>query len=126
MNRRPALVAAFMLILTFVVGGLAGMALEEALGLDWFDFLDEDSRPSEGQLLSGLDLSENQREQIEEILDQQEDSLEDFWENRIPDMRAIVAASYEQIRRVLTPEQRATFDERIRSQGIQVPRNPDG
>jgi len=126
MTRRPGLIAAVMLALTFVVGGLAGMALEEALGLDWFDFLDEDNRASESQLLGGLDLTENQRDQIEEILDKQENDLENYWESRIPDMRAIIGRSYEDIRGVLTPEQRQTFDERIRSRGIQVPRDPDG
>jgi Spy/CpxP family protein refolding chaperone len=125
MRRRPALVAVVMLLLTFSVGGLAGMALEEALGLDWFDFLDEDNRPAEGRLLSDLDLSDEQRDQIEEIFDDQDDRLEDYWESRIPDMRGIVATSYEQIRTLLTPEQREIFDERIRAQGIPIPRGPD-
>lgn len=126
MMRRPALTATIMLALTFVIGALGGMALEEALGLDWFDFLDEDNRPPEGQLLSGLELSQQQRGQIADILDKQEEDLEDYWESRVPDMRAIISRSYDQIRRILTPEQRDTFDARIRSQGIAVPRDPDG
>ena len=125
MNRRPAVIAAAMLLLTFVVGGLAGMALEEGLGLDWFDFLDEDNAPAEGRLLGALNLSQEQRDRIEEILDDREDRLEDYWESKIPDMRAIVTESYGQIRLMLTPEQREVFDERVRAQGIPVPRGPD-
>lgn len=125
MNRTPRLVAAAMLLLTFVVGGLAGMALEEGLGLDWFDFLDEDERPAAGRVLAGLNLSETQRDEIEEILDDQEDRLEEYWGSRIPDMRLIVAESYGRIRLVLTPDQQEVFDERIQAQGLPVPRRPD-
>ena len=40
-------------------------------------------------------------------------------------MRLIVAASYEQIRDVLTDEQRERFDARVASRGIPLPRDPD-
>lgn len=123
--RRPRTVAALLLLLTFGIGGLTGMAVEEALGLDWFDFLDEDTRPEQSQLLAGLDLSSEQREQIEEILDAQEDRLEEFWESRLPEMRPIVVDSYDRIRGVLTPSQREAFDGRVRARGVTVPGNLD-
>ena len=125
MTGRPRAVAGLLLLLTFAVGGMAGMALEEALGLAWFDFLDEDTQPVEGRLLGGLDLSTSQRGQIEEILDAQEERLEDFWESRVPEMRPIVAQSYDSIRRILTPEQRERFNERVQAHGITVPGDPD-
>ena len=125
MNRTPRLVAAAMLLLTFVVGGLAGMVLEEGLNLDWFDFLDEDERPAAACLLTGLNLSATQQDEIEQILDDQDGRLEQYWKSRIPEMRLIVAASYERIRLVLTPGQREAFDERIRAQGLPFPRRPD-
>lgn len=125
MNRRPAAVASMLLLLTFTVGGLAGMALEEGLGLDWFDFLDEDNRPVEGPLLSGLDLSDSQNDRIQAILKGQDDRLEQYWENRLPEMEEIVAESYDQIRPVLTTEQRTIFDQRVQAQGIRVLRDPD-
>jgi Spy/CpxP family protein refolding chaperone len=125
MNGRPGVVAAVMLFLSFLVGGLAGMAAEEAMGLDWFDFLDEDNQEAEGRILEGLGLSEDQTDRIAEILETQEDRLEEYWEGRVPEMRAIVAASYDRIREVLTDEQRGRFDERIRAQGVPPPRDPD-
>ena len=82
MTRRPALVAVAMLLLAFCVGGLTGMALDEAFGLDWFDFLEEDDDSLEDDFFAGLDLSEAQEERIEEILDEQEDRLEAYWETR--------------------------------------------
>lgn len=117
---RTTLTASLMLAVTFVLGGLAGMAIEEGFGLDWFDFLDEDSRPAETRLLGDLDFTDAQAEQIDRILEQQEDRLEDYWDARIPEMRAIVAESYEEIRGVLTAEQRATFDRRVQEGGIPV------
>jgi Spy/CpxP family protein refolding chaperone len=114
-----------MLLLAFLVGGMAGMVVEEALGLDWFDFLDEDTRAADGRLLADLDLTDEQRDRVEEILDAQSARLEDYWEGRLPDMRAIVAESYEQIRGVLTPEQRQRFDARVRTTGLPQPREPD-
>lgn len=123
--KRPALTASVLLTLVFVLGGLAGMALEEGLGLDWFDFLDEDERPAEARLLAGLDLTPDQEGRIEVILERQEDRLEDYWESRIPDMRAIVSDSYEEVRGILTPAQRSTFDRRIEEGGIQLRRGDD-
>lgn len=125
MKRRPGFVAAAMLALSFVVGGMAGMALEEALGLDWFDFLDEDARGADGRLLADLDLTDQQRDRVAEILDAQEERLEAYWESRLPDMRGVVAESYAQIRAVLTPEQRELFDARVRATGLPQPREPD-
>ena len=125
MNRRPRLAAGALLLLTFIVGGLAGMALEEAAGLDWFDFLDEDNQPTAGQILAGLDLTPDQRSRIGEILEEQDERLEVYWRGRIPEMRTIVATSFEEIREVLSPAQRETFDERIRAQGVPLPQGPD-
>lgn len=125
MTGRPRFVASLLLLLTFVVGGMAGMALEEALGLDWFDFLDEDNRPEQGQLLAGLQLTPEQRDRIDDILDAQEERLEEFWEGRMPEMRAIVVESYDRIRQVLTPDQRREFDARVEARGITVPGNLD-
>ncbi len=121
--RRPRAVAALLLALAFASGGLAGMALEEAAGLDWFDFLDEDVR-RDGRLLDGMGLSGAQREQVERILDRQEDRLEEYWAARLPEMQAVAAASHDEIRAVLTPRQRTVFDRRVRAQEARAVEEP--
>ncbi len=121
--RRPRAVAAVLLALTFATGGLAGMAVEEALGLDWFDFLDEDARPDE-RLLHGVRLTGDQREQVDRILDRQEERLEAYWAARLPEMQAIADGSYAEIRAVLTPQQRAVFDPRVAAQGARAAEEP--
>jgi Spy/CpxP family protein refolding chaperone len=106
-------VGALLLAATFLVGGLAGMAAEEALGLDWFDFLDEDAQPGEDRLFAGMGLTDAQEERIGEILERREDRLEAYWEGRLPDIQRIMGASYDEMRQVLAPEQRADFDRRV-------------
>lgn len=121
MKQRATITATLLLIFTFVVGGLTGMALEEALGIDWFEFLDEDSYDAEDRLLAGLDLTRQQRSRAEDIFDRQEDHLEDYWESRLPEIREILRLSYAEIRAILTPEQQEAFDRRVRELGGRVP-----
>jgi Spy/CpxP family protein refolding chaperone len=121
MNGRARAVAAMLLLTVFAVGALSGMALEEALGIDWFEFLDEDTDEAEDSLLVGLDLSREQRGRAEEILERQEERLEEYWQGRVPEIQGILQESYAEIGAVLTPEQRAVFDERVRNLRGRVP-----
>jgi len=116
----PRLIGALLLLLAFGVGGLTGMALEEALGIDWFEFLDEDDE-GEDSLLAGLGLTGDQRDRAEAILEREEDRLEDYWESRIPEIQGILRDTYGEIRAILTPEQRALFDRRVRELGGRIP-----
>ncbi|HYH82872.1 MAG TPA: hypothetical protein VEX86_23970 [Longimicrobium sp.] len=120
MSRRTRSVAALLLGLAFAVGGVAGMAAEEALGLDWFDFLDEDA-PPEPRLFAGMRLTAEQEGRIDEILERRDDRLEAYWEARLPEIGAIMAGSYGEIRAVLTPEQAQAFDRRVRELRDRVP-----
>ncbi len=106
-------VGILLLGLSFAVGGLAGMAVEEGLGLDWFDFLDEDRDPEE-VLLSDLGLTAAQRDRVEEILDRREERLEAYWRTRLPEIQSVVDSSYAEVRAVLTPAQVPAFDRRVR------------
>jgi len=117
MRTRSRIVAALLLALAFGVGGLSGMAAEEAFGLDWFDFLDEDSGAGGGRLLRGLGLTAQQQAQAEVVLERQEDELEAYWTARIPEIRDIMERSQSELRTLLTPEQQATFDRRVRDLG---------
>jgi Spy/CpxP family protein refolding chaperone len=121
MIRRSRIVAAGLLLLVFVIGGLSGMAIEEATGIDWFEFLDEDRDRSGEDLLEGLGLTDTQEDQAERLLDAQEDSLEAYWEQRLPEINLIIASSYARIRVLLTPEQQAVFDDRIRKLPRELP-----
>jgi Spy/CpxP family protein refolding chaperone len=119
--RRGTLVAALMLMLSFVVGALSGMAAEEAFGLDWFDFFEENRDAAGDRLLTGLDLSAEQRARAEEILERQEEGLEDYWEARLPEIRRLMELSHQEIRSLLSPGQQEAFDERVRQLNGRLP-----
>lgn len=125
MRPRARAVGALLLAASFVVGGLSGMAAEEALGLDWFDFLDEDSTPAEGRLFTGLPLTDAQERQIAEIRERRDERLEGYWESRLPDLQRIMDESYGEMRQVLTPEQQPAFDRRVREMRGRISADPD-
>jgi Spy/CpxP family protein refolding chaperone len=119
MRNRARLIAGSLIAVSFAVGALSGMAVEESLGLDWFDFLDEDE--VEDSILAGFDLTDAQRRQAEAALERQEDRLEEYWEARLPEIRLILRESHAEIRQILTPEQQDAFDRRVRELGDEFP-----
>lgn len=118
--KRAGGVAVLLLLVTFGVGALAGMAVEEAAGIDWFDFLDRDEQ-EDVRLLDGLSVTADQRAAIERILERQDDSLEEYWEARMPEIQGILAGSYNEIRALLSPAQRERFDQRVQDLDGRVP-----
>jgi Spy/CpxP family protein refolding chaperone len=118
--KRGRTTAILLLALTFVVGGLSGMALEEGAGLDWFEFLDDDNEDG-AELMTGINLTADQREKIDDIIDRQEDELEDYWESRMPEIRTVLDGTYAEIRALLDPSQQQQFDRKVASLGGQIP-----
>ena len=112
--------AVLLLAVTFVVGGFSGMALEEATGIDWFEFLDDENDDGT-ELMTGIDLTADQREKIDDIVDRQEDELEDYWEARMPEIRTVLDGTYGEIRALLDPSQQAQFDRRVANLGGRIP-----
>ncbi len=121
MRWRGQLTAGLMLLVTFSVGALCGMAAEEAFGLDWFDFFEEARDDRADRLLAGLNLTHEQRARTDEIMERHEDQLEDYWEGRLPEIQRLLQQSYAEIRTALTPAQQAAFDDRLRNLDGRVP-----
>ena len=115
MRQRARLVGVLLLGAAFAVGGVTGMVAEEGLGLDWFDFLDEDAGHGEERLLAGLSLTAEQERRIGAIQERRDDRLEEYWRARLTDIQHIMGDSYAEMRQVLTPEQHPAFDQRVRA-----------
>lgn len=111
---RGRMLAGLLLLLTFSVGALSGMAAEEAFGLDWFDFFEERREGDGDRLLAGLNLSQEQRIKADQIMERQEDGLENYWEARLPEIGKLMEQSHDELRVILTPSQQVIFDERVR------------
>jgi hypothetical protein len=115
--------AVLVLLAVFLVGGAAGWVAEEVADeIAWPgqhethkapDRPDDDEPfddDAEEDLLETLGLTRAQLDSVDRLLERREDRLEDYWKSRLPDLQAIVDSSRQEIRTVLTVEQRAAYD----------------
>lgn len=129
MTTRARRTAVLVLLAVFLAGGAAGWVLEEAAeDLDWPSFLTDRDRPgnqgrddpldddAEEAFLEGLGLSREQLEAVDQLLDRREDRLEAYWHGRLPEIEALVDSTRQEIRNLLTPDQRTAYDRWVRDQ----------
>ena len=114
--------AVLVLIAVFLVGGAAGWVAEEVADeIHWpgRQYKEAPDRPdddeafdddAEEDLLETLRLSRAQEDSVDQLLEAREDRLEEYWKSRLPDLQSIVDSSRQEIRAVLTPGQRDTYD----------------
>lgn len=132
-SRRARLMGLLVLVATFLAGALAGAAATRVAGArEAPDVAPADSvrgheskrgeRGREGRggrserdLLERLDLTPEQKVQVDSILERGRAEMDAFWEVNRPRLRAIVESTREDIRQVLTPEQRV-IEEQVRSE----------
>ena len=137
MSWAPRRTAAILLVAVFLTGGAAGWLLEDVVDdIAWpgshrdgstLDRPDEDEPlddDAEEDFLETLGLSRAQLDSVDHLLEGREDRLEDYWSSRLPDLQALLDSSRQEIRALLTPEQRAAYDRWL---GAQSGRNlPSG
>jgi hypothetical protein len=126
-TRRTAILV---LLAVFLVGGLVGWLLDEVVGHgDWpslelehddddgdrtsHDPLDDDA---EEAFFERLGLSPEQYRAADRLLDEREDRLETYWSARIPEIEAVVDSTRQEIRKLLSPDQRTAYDRWIEEQ----------
>lgn len=105
------------LLLVFSAGLGTGLLIEDTvdeLDRPLFGASDrEDDDFSEEDLLEGLNLTREQRAAVERAFESREDRLETYWEARLPELEIVIDSSREEIRSILTPEQRAIYDRQL-------------
>ena len=74
---------------------------------------DEDDGLTEESLLERLDLTAEQRVQIERAFEAREDRLEAYWDAHLSELESVIDSSRQDIRAVLTPDQRAVYDSQL-------------
>ena len=129
--------AVIVLLAVFLAGGASGWLLEEVVDdIHWpgshrdsstIDRPDDDEPfddDAEEDFLETLGLSRGQLDSVDQLLEGREDRLEDYWKSRLPDLQALVDSSREEIRALLTPEQRAAYDRWLGAQSD--PNQPSG
>lgn len=118
--RRARLLGISVLSAVFVAGSLAGAAsgrLLDAREASAALLPATDSPAADGKtcgerkrLVDQVDLSPTQRQQVDSIVERRRAQREEFWDNEGQRMRAIMDSTRNEIRAVMTPEQRAEYD----------------
>jgi Spy/CpxP family protein refolding chaperone len=106
-SRRARLLGMAMLAGMFVAGALAGAATMQVLGADEAPALRARGSAGPHDLLQRLDLTPEQRVQIDAVLERRRAEMEEFWDEHRPALRGIADAARAELRAVLTPEQQA-------------------
>lgn len=115
-SRRKALLA---LLLVFAAGLGGGALLEDIVDeidrplFAAFDDDDDGDLPSEETLLANLDLTPDQRARIERVFEAREDRLERYWDTQLPELESVIDSSRDEIRAILTPDQRTIYDRHL-------------
>lgn len=119
---RSRILGAILLVVTFLAGGLAGAASLRVLNaaepqpaLPPGTHCHGPHEKRGGRWLEQLNLSAEQRAKVEQIMERRREQTSAFWENEGARLRVLVDSTRNEIRAVLTPEQRAEYD-RLRAQ----------
>ena len=113
---RSTLIGLALLLVTFVGGVLAGVALERTMSTGENTLRAErpvdgrDRQPGLHRFMDQLDLTQAQQDEIAIILQRGHSETRTFWEHEGSHLRAIVDSTRAEIRAVLTPEQREEYD----------------
>ncbi len=120
--RRARLLGATLLAAVFVGGAFSGAAVDRmiASGAGAAQPPAEPDRREgrdehRGYIFEQLDLAPEQRARIDAVLEHRRAQMDTFWIEARPRLRSIVDSAREDIREVLTPEQRAEYD-RLRAE----------
>lgn len=108
------MVGAGVLMATFLVGALAGAAVDRVLSADEADASrdgrDDDER---SYVIDEVEMSTEQRATIDGILERRSQRMRDVWRESAPRLSAITDSARIEIMDVLTPEQQAEYERRL-------------
>lgn len=110
------------LLLVLVAGGLSGAAINRAVTSrapavrerdECARFRQDNRRRGGHGYFEYLDLSAEQRERMDAVLEDRKTQLDEFWRENRARMDAIVDGARVELMSILTPEQRAQYDARL-------------
>lgn len=105
--RRARLLSAALLVVVFVAGTLVGAAMDRAIGDDGHR---RGRHGMEAEMLERLRLDERQEADVEAILERRRSEAAVIWSEVKPRLNQVLAATRDDLTRVLTPEQLEEYD----------------
>jgi Spy/CpxP family protein refolding chaperone len=124
--KRARLTGMVMLAIVFLVGSLTGAAAMRVADADNGPKLMRAKGQQPPDLLDRLDLTAEQRVQVDAVLERRREEMQQFWEVHRPTLQAIGDSARAELRALLTPAQREVeeqFMEERREQQARRDRN---
>jgi Spy/CpxP family protein refolding chaperone len=113
--KRARMMGVVVLAIMFAIGALTGAAtMRVTTGDESRARTAADSQKRPG-LFETLQLTDEQRAQVDAIMERRRGEVDAFWKQHGPQLRAITDSARAEIRSVLTPEQRA-LEEQFRAE----------
>lgn len=113
--KRARLMGLLVLAMMFAVGALTGAATMRVVAGDEIPSRGEREAGERPSLFERLNLTPEQRAEVDAIMERRRDEVDEFWKQHGPQMRAIMDSARAEIRTVLTPEQRE-IEEQFRAE----------
>jgi hypothetical protein len=112
---RTRLIGFALIVVTFLVGGLAGAAFDRVLTAESVrrDVPRTDER--RGHIIDEVEMRPDQRAAIDVILERRSERMKAAWSEISPRLEAITDSARLEIMAILTPEQRAEYEARLQA-----------
>lgn len=127
---RMRMVAFGVLAATFLVGALAGAAVDRVLLADETEQVDRRADRDDGRdrrhLIDQIEKTPEQEAAIAAILERRGDRMRAVWSEMSPRMEAIADSTRSEIMQVLTPAQRAEYEAKLERRRAHRERDDDG
>jgi Spy/CpxP family protein refolding chaperone len=112
---RTRLMGFTIIVVTFLVGGLAGAAFDRVLTAESVRRDAPRSEERRGHIIDQVDMEPEQRAAIDVILERRSERMKAAWSEISPRLEAITDSARLEIMAVLTPRQREEYEARLQA-----------
>lgn len=113
--KRARVMGLVVLVVMFAIGALTGAATMRVASGEKVEASERADRPKRPGLFETLQLTAEQRTEIDAIMERRRAEVDEFWNQHGPQLRAIMDSARAEMRTVLTPEQRE-LEEQFRAE----------
>jgi len=110
---RMRLIGFGVIAVTFLVGGLAGAAVDRVVTADTSRRDADENGERRAHVIDQVEMTVDQRATIDAILERRSERMKAAWAEISPRLEAITDSARLEIMQVLTPEQRADYERRL-------------
>lgn len=113
--KRARVMGIMVVVVAFAIGALTGAATMRVAGGDAVEKHGREQAPKRPGLFETLQLTDEQRAEVDAIMERRRAEVDEFWDQHGPQLRAIMDSARAEMRAVLTPEQRE-LEEKFRAE----------